>query len=489
MALPFTALLSDIAGYIGGGGLIVDNDNKIEEILNRADMLESGYLKSIENNLMQQHPDSEWSERRQALYANGPILGMYREHDHLIMEYIDVSCCHTNKLEEKSDVEYLKSLIIWLIDSCEEEIRIRFEDVECDNGNEARLVALKHKKNISTANDLKELDNRFSLYNGEILRDLQYRSVKSRMLFLKVYIKYEQRLKERENYRKFSQSQVNIEQFYNELFGKKSEFKKYGLITIAENFELQIMDPVRVFDHNNNKTIILDIPIVFADVIDNMRKKGYIDKLSIRGTDELKDGFYNIEILLESIERGSAFTFDVFKSNIVERDMIADIVTKLYSKEYGNQLWVISEHENDFYNIYFEELDDNFNIFNDCVVTRMLHIMIRMQERILQHNKIGLEESKSSICPIIVHMDFEYIYYKDDEFCLRLDNPYVKGEGLKRKKIFKIDDCCIPFDYEVEVTTKNNSNKLVLFIYFVLCIFFKHKDLINEYFAELKTGL
>ena len=65
-----------------------------------------------------------------------------------------------------------------------------------------------------------------------------------------------------------------------------------------------------------------------------------------------------------------------------------------------------------------------------------------------------------------------------------------KGEAKTRMKSFKIDNSRIPFDFRCEIKRKDeNGNERPTqkeqFLCYVLESYFKHKDLLTEYFQKV----
>ena len=145
-------------------------------------------------------------------------------------------------------------------------------------------------------------------------------------------------------------------------------------------------------------------------------------------------------------------------------------VSKLYSEKYENCMWVIIDPPN----ITFEELCEDFDIYEDMVITQVIHL-----QYVIEHEKT-----------YITHLDHEYIFYSIDEYERRLIDVTQKGEAQARMKSFKIDHARIPFDRRCKVLRRDEEgNDLPLeneqFLCYVLECYFKHKDLLKEYFQKI----
>lgn len=133
----------------------------------------------------------------------------------------------------------------------------------------------------------------------------------------------------------------------------------------------------------------------------------------------------------------------------------------------GIEMWVTKDDKN----IIFEELCEDFTNYEDVVVTQVIH----------------LEYHLEGTAAYITHLDHEYIFYSLEEYEQRLRNNLQKGNAATRMKSFKINHSKIPFTYEVEVQRKNENGENLLIervqiLSYILETYFKHKDLLKEYF-------
>lgn len=268
-----------------------------------------------------------------------------------------------------------------------------------------------------------------------------------------VYIYLEYSLKKKNNL--YSNEQPDIKELYDKVFNKSSELKKWGLLPVNQVRKLYTNTyPVRIYDSNLNKTLLVQISSPLAKVFKELYEKHYIYNLAIRPKDfPILDGENYVGILQEAVERGSVFFWSLDE---------LPAVTRLYNGEhYEDCLWIKSEGED----ITFEELCQDFHEEGEYVVTQMIH---------LQHSEKN-----------ITHIDHEYIFYNLDEYEERKFNPKIKGEEKKRVKTFKIDHSNIPMDYACKMNDENKEIE-VPFTFFVLNNFFEHKDLLAEYFKKIK---
>lgn len=254
-----------------------------------------------------------------------------------------------------------------------------------------------------------------------------------------------------------------LSKVYRDVLDKQSQFHKYGILSIDEDRELMVLDPPRVYDKRINKSFFIkNVPLCLLQQIYALMSNGQIGKFAVRlqnapGYDGKIDGEY----LEEALERGKIFEF----SNLGTYS-----VSKLYCETYEDCLWInIAPCE-----ITFEELCEDFTVYKDMIITQVIH----------------LEYDTRTDATYITHLDHEYIFYDVDEYEKRLTDVAQKGAARTRMKSFKIDDAKIPFDTRCIVFPKdekgnNLPSERVQFLCYVLECYFKHKDLLKEYFQNM----
>ena len=227
------------------------------------------------------------------------------------------------------------------------------------------------------------------------------------------------------------------------------QYYKYKLFTIDNNFEISVSSISKVYDKRFNIYLVVkEIQEKFLQLLKELKGKGYISSLALRPeyTNVSKD-LKNPILKLQEKEFGKIFSFE---------NLGNPTITKLYSTDkYDNKLWIIIDEEN----ITFEELLENFDVHNNSIVTQVIHLQYKKEENNY----------------IIHHIDHEYIFYTEDEYVERENNPMQKGEAKIRYKTFKIDNSKIPFILD------DGS----FFLYRVLDTYFVNKDLIKEYFEDV----
>lgn len=223
-------------------------------------------------------------------------------------------------------------------------------------------------------------------------------------------------------------------------------FKKYGLKTLDNNVLIfcDKDNQCLIDNHVNKKYCILFNRRLLLECLESMYQEKIITELSFRIDNVSEKSF----LLLEERDFGA-------KLNSNLRDLPE--ISKFYNIEnMDNNFWVF--HDKDKKQISFEELCDDFELMNDDVVTQLVH----------------LEYQNNGDDYIIKHIDHEYIIYTVDEYEKRLSDNSQKG--YKKVKTFKVDNSNIPFFYKY---------KGQYFLFIVLNSFFKHEDLLKEYFEDI----
>ena len=227
---------------------------------------------------------------------------------------------------------------------------------------------------------------------------------------------------------------------------KDVQFAKYKLITIDDNFEITESNIPKVYDKRiDTHVLIKEMPVDLLYLFKNLRLGGFIESLALRPDYSLAgEGFLNLTIVLEELERGKLFSLSQLGS---------PLISKLYSCNFDT-LWVNIDKEN----MIFEEIVQDFYVYNDNIVTQVVHLEYKLQEP----------------NPIITHIDHEYIFYSIDEYENRQSDCRQKGTSKARYKTFKIDRSRIPF-------CVNGG----FFPYLILEKYFKEIGLLKEYFASV----
>ena len=382
--------------------------------------------------LIEDHP--KWSVERYNMYQFGAVFGKFQEDDNRTIQTLKMGVS-----DEALLYEY-----------CEYFTRENKTPEELENNDFQTLSIVKLVEKYNS--DWEGI----SPFSKVVCLPYSYKKV---LLFL--YFAFE-------NYKSMPESPYNpdisyLTEEYQNIFNKQSQFGKYGLVPIDQDRTLLLIDSPRIYDKLLNKTfytknISLGLLKQFSDMLSN----GLIKNLAVRLMNKPGyNGEFSIVYLTEALERGELF-------KLVNLDNYS--VSKLYSKNYNDSLWVVIDPPN----ITFEEFCEKIDVYNEMNVTQVVH---------LQYENIEGES-------YITHLDHEYVFYTQDEYNKRQNDVKQKGEAQKRLKSFKIDNSKIPFTFNCEIHRKDeNGNDLPVekeqFLCYVLECYFKHKDLLDEYFQKV----
>lgn len=287
-------------------------------------------------------------------------------------------------------------------------------------------------KYIHGSNDLSYIHANYKFYYfGSLLYD-SYTSMKGRIDVL------EQKFSSivYEEYQKIS---VDLEK-------TDTQFSKYKLLSKNENISIHnYKDSQTILDSRIKKYFWINIPRKLLYSIEDLIGKKLIKDISFR-VDYISDHIPS----MEEMEFGSKLKIDV--SELPE-------LSKFYSTDkYGDNLWI--SHDKTKRSLTFEELVEDFEIHEDCVVTQVVHLEYESENKKF----------------FISHLDHEFIIYTLEEYSLRESSNEVKGHS--KIKTFKIDNSKIPFSFKI---------KDEFFLYQVLDSYLKSKGLISEYFENITS--
>lgn len=393
--------------------------------------------------------ESEWSGKRQAYYSNGVVLGKFREKDIATQAVL-----RQGVTDEALFVEIKQDL--------ERNIKTLKNMDELDILYEARLNSdIKLLKELS----IDKLDmwiKKNCRWIDEDTKEIPYTEVKG-LLFLYYAFQNFNSLKDDP----YCGDTDEIEIAYMNEMGKQSQLHKYGVIPVDAERELITIDPPRIYDKSIDKTFFTkNVPLHLLKQISEMITNKMVTDFAVRLVNEPGyEGRMYSEYIAEALEKGKVFDL----INLGDYS-----VSKLYSERYEDCMWVVIDSEN----ITFEELCENIEEYNNMIVTQVIHL-----EYFVEHG-----------IAYISHLDHEYVFYTLDEYEKRMNDPKQKGEAMTRLKSFKIDHSKIPFDYLCEIHRKDINGKKVpvereQFLCYVLESYFKHKELLNEYFQNIKMGV
>lgn len=387
----------------------------------------------------------EWDVKKQVDYINGVVLGKFRENDAL-----------TRKILKEGVTD--KALITEINIKLKRKIK-NIEKLEHPNSFHKKELKLYKKQQDELS--LFSMDEWISKNCGLMVSAAEGVSYSEKRVLLYLDYAFDNYKAERQH--PFCSDLSELDKEYKSILGKHSQYRKYGLVPVDKMRELIPINPPRIYDKELNKTFFTkNVPMELLENISEMMLNGLVEDFSVRLLNEPGyKGKSNYVYITEELERGRVFDF----VNLGKYS-----VTKLYSQKYEDCMWVVIDAQN----ITFEELYDNFETYNDMIVTQVVH----------------LQYEKESDSVYITHLDHEYIFYTIDEYKDRMSNVAQKGTAKTRIKSFKIDNSEIPFNYKCKVLRKDeNGNDLSTgyeqFLCYILECYFKHKDLLKEYFHKV----
>lgn len=387
----------------------------------------------------------EWNVKRQVAYTNGIVRGKLRENDVTTRQILK---------EGVSDKGLYDEIRIYL----ERQIKMIKNLEQPDIFQQEIMKSYKKQLDELFLYSIDDWIRKNSEWIREDVIGIPYLEVR---VLLYLYYSFDNYNYQRKN--PFSSNLNELQVVYESILDKQSQFYKYGIIPIDDERELLPIDPPRIYDRSINKTFFTkNIPLNLLKKIAEMKCKGAVKNFSVRLLNEPGyNGKLYCEYLAEALERGKVFDF----VNLGDFS-----ISKLYSEKYEDCMWIVIDPPN----ITFEELCKDFEDYNDMVVTQVVH---------LQYEKEGDSA-------YITHLDHEYVFYTLEEYEKRICDVTQKGNAKTRLKSFKIDNSKIPFNCRCEILRKDeNGNDLPQedeqFLCYVLECYFKHKDLLKEYFQKV----
>lgn len=387
----------------------------------------------------------KWDEKTQALYYNGVVLGKFREKHSATM----------NVLKSGIEDSLLKSEL-------EKSCKLRIKELErIINPNFMEIKELNMKRKALEELSVVSLDEWIDRQCGWATAEKKEITNTEFKALLYLYYVFEDINRVRKH--PCCTDNDRLEVVYKNIFEKKSQYSKYGLLPIDESRKVILIDPPRIYDKIVDKTLFIkNVPKELLAHIYDMFEEGMIGELALRVSNyDIYDGRALYQYLCEAVERGKIFDFISLGTYGV---------TRLYSDKYDNCLWVKIESDS----ITFEELCDDFLVYEDCIITQVIHM-----EYVNEGNQT-----------YITHLDHEYIFYSIEDYEQRCKNVDQKGEAHKRWKSFKIDSAKIPFLKRIDVEKKDEYGNVIgsndeQFLCYVLECYFFHKDLLKEYFQNI----
>ena len=386
-----------------------------------------------------------WNGKKQAIYSNGVVLGKFREKD---IETIRMISIGVEEAALKTEIR----------ENLENYIEVLNQLDELDIIQQKQLESNKLQLNDLQIYPVSEWIKKYTGWMKEEFEKITQLETQG-LLFL--YYAFENWMYERKH--PYCDDLEQLKVSYKNILGKGSQLAKYGLIPLDSDRELIITGKPRVYDKSMNKTFFIkNIPHLLLKQIYEMITTGEIAECAVRLFNEPGyEGNMDCDYLAEALERGSYFDYENLNNYSI---------SKLYSEVYENSMWIVIDPEN----ITFEELCCDFDVYCNMIVTQVIHL------------KYIIEGGKS----YITHIDHEYVFYTLEEYEKRLNNSNQKGEAKKRIKSFKIDNSKISFERRCNISRKDCTGRepelaTEQFLCYVLECYFKHKDLLKEYFKNV----
>ena len=264
---------------------------------------------------------------------------------------------------------------------------------------------------------------------------------------------YEEYIKYRNNSNKYEYSSDNpLSKFY-----KGKGIDRYGLFPVSGGFLIKANGIPKIYDTKNDTHIIIRfVPNDFVKFLKKL-KSNYCFDIAFRPDYELiGEHIKDLSPIFDSVSCWGK-TFETYISQLPSLSGMDDF-------ESGSHLIIKKEGNTD---LTFEELIDDFEIYEDYIVTQVVHLQYI--------NNQGKE--------YVTHIDHEYVFYNIDDYDKKLKNKLTTKGGESRQskeypkkiKTFKIDNA------KIEFTRDADSN----IVFQTLKAFFQNDVLINEYFERL----
>lgn len=276
-------------------------------------------------------------------------------------------------------------------------------------------------------------------------------------------------------YKKTNKEENKLYRYYKSLDidikKEDRQFNKYDLLSIDSSEQILVGLPSRVLDKENNAQFLVDIPERLLNIFKSLIDLSVIKQIAFLVESEVvfetSDQYF---ILLGNQESEKAVTLKEFLDDSRDKSATRQIIKHPERDDvfpaYTSAGRFIENNDSSWYfvdksNIYLEEMVDDAEVLDDCVVTQLVHIEYYVES-----------------CKLYIsHIDHEYIFYSYDEFDERQKDFSQKGSARKRIKTFKIDGSRIPLVTDDGVLPLNT----------ILDCYFVKPYLLNGFIRELIT--
>ncbi|KJV27348.1 hypothetical protein VI06_14585 [Aquitalea magnusonii] len=351
---------------------------------------------------------------------------------------------------EKELVEFKKMKIAVEIDKH----YVNLKNIWVDQAREIVLIEIKERifENISIKTLEEDANKIFRDVILPIIKNPSKNQTEKNYFYaylLKIkYEKFLQRLALDEKYTRTESRENLIYQYYKnidiDIAKFDQQFRKYDLYSVGSDSEVFVAIPSRIIDKNNNLQFIVEMQEALLQMLVDSKKSGHVEDLALlaRSQNPIESNQY-ISILLGVHQTPGApkiqniyndnFPYvmqDIIESRSVSEDklFLSEVIYKFHEIGCGDAVWVFSRGNS----VEFEEILEDHEILDDCVVTQMIHL-----EYMVDDGRVKIS-----------HIDHEYLFYSYEEFDKRLENYNQRAGAKKRIKTFKVDRSKLPLVFE-----------------------------------------
>ncbi|WP_143328896.1 hypothetical protein [Burkholderia sp. AU31280] len=222
------------------------------------------------------------------------------------------------------------------------------------------------------------------------------------------------------------------------------QFRKYDLYSVDDDSEIFVALPSRIIDKKNNIQFIVEMQKALLQMLVDSKESGHIEDLALLARSQNPiESDQRISLLLGTYQMPVApkiqdiyqdnfphVVQDVIDSRLISEDklFLSEVIYKFHEIGCGDSVWVFSNGNS----VEFEEILENPEILDDCVVTQMIHL-----EYVIDDGRVKIS-----------HIDHEYLFYSYEEFDRRLEDYNQRAGAKKRIKTFKVDRSKLPLVLE-----------------------------------------
>lgn len=222
------------------------------------------------------------------------------------------------------------------------------------------------------------------------------------------------------------------------------QFRKYNLYSIDADSEVFVALPSRIIDKKNNLQFVVEMKEPLLQMLIDSKENGHIEDLALLASSQNPiESNQRISILLGAYQTPDSpkiqHIYNEEFPNVVQDTVefqfssedglfSSEVIYKFHEIGCNDEVWVFSKGNS----VEFEEIPENPEILDDCVVTQMIHL-----EYVIDDGRVKIS-----------HIDHEYLFYSYEEFDRRLGDYNQRAGAKKRIKTFKVDRSKIPLVFE-----------------------------------------